>query len=1427
MNWQIVFDARVGPGMATVEQRLLALQEAQTALIELGAATDESFATTSEKLGGMASAAGAARDAFAELDGQMRVLASDRLQNASGAIDAAMKQEADSIKAASLALRSYMEEQAKMRSAAFASPLQNVGGVIDTGLNGAEIERKRQSDLIKSQMQTDAELQAEREKYVAFEQSTYNQLLFEQANYDAKVVAAEQKTAEELIKARESYVAFETSTYNQLLYEQQRYSAKVLADQQKVADRTLLTMRGAQYSAADTRNRVASGVAPVLEPISTTPGMSKAQTATVVSANQELLALQSRLTTETTLTQAAVEKLTLAYRDEIVAASEAGKPLSTEQVSLRTQQLKRDIAGVNTEYAAQVKEIEAAATAQRGYAASAGAATGAVRGLGNFYPLILQTAFWTKASKDLLDFGGAAIKTSAQYQDAFASVSRTAAVTGPNVAGQIEYIRQALMKLDTQVPASFVDLSKIATMGNEMGIQADQIVGFTKTVEQYATITGTSVENTANSLGAIGNILKLPADGYAKLASAISLTGRLSLASETEITGMTEKIAATAHQAGMTSQQIIGLAATLSSLKEAPERSQGALEKYFQVVNTAVADGGPKLNAWAQAIGKTTAETKHLMETNPNQFLQDFLKYLNGLDSAGKTKALADLGLSGTRVSEVLRRLSGDVPLLTRLIGDANKGYSQGSDLSDQFAKRTKTLAQQFIELQGAVSNLLADIGNSSVMSGLAGVVGVLKDMVVGIDQFIQQHRGLGGVIISLALLGGALAAVRAAYVGAILMASVFAAAEDRIAGQNMGQALGNIARALFGVDVAGWAAATGMERAAIAMRGFVSATIIGAVLTYLISMLNDFRGTMIWTANVMQYIQPVVAFLAGGFDMLGAMVASVAFVVTKSFAEMESGFGLWSNSASIATNNVANTFYDFANNLGNTATGIDKVLTQQREDFTKWAHSLPDTTKVPTPQIPNAAPQVSAWSTALAQADAAQKAVTGSGAGAANAIGDIGNAAAAAAPKVYTLVDYANDLGGVFKRAFDIKFGPTQAKDAITQQFQSMRDAANSAKKDIKTALDTIKSTEAEMSKTRADNVQQKYFLSVANQFGDSTRAGEIQGNIDTNNATLSDDHTKLLQAQSDLATATDKLSTSFKSNTAGAVANRESLLALEQKYQDYITALAASGADQKTLSRAVADSKEKFDAQAKSLGYSNTAIGTVNKSFDNMTTIIAKVPRNITVKANADPALQAINEFVAKAQKSLGKLSASKPISMPKISDPNPTNAILAGAVKSEIAYLNNMWNTQTDGGTRVSNAALAQLRTIQRLQRDLVNHNWDDADRTGLFYDGGYTGPGGKYQTAGVVHKGEYVVPANLVNQSTGLPYADALGRLISGAPARSAYANGGYVSGDMMVTELGPKSLGVLRQMVNQEVIAVIDARPLAGAVNAANAARSRR
>lgn len=67
--------------------------------------------------------------------------------------------------------------------------------------------------------------------------------------------------------------------------------------------------------------------------------------------------------------------------------------------------------------------------------------------------------------------------------------------------------------------------------------------------------------------------------------------------------------------------------------------------------------------------------------------------------------------------------------------------------------------------------------------------------------------------------------------------------------------------------------------------------------------------------------------------------------------------------------------------------------------------------------------------------------------------------------------------------------------------------------------------------------------------------------------------------------------------------------------------------------------------------------------------------------------------------------------------------------------------------------------------------------------IFAKGGYTGSGGKYEPAGIVHKGEYVMDADTVRK-LGVDRLDAL----------RGYANGGLVSGMPNITQLQGRHYG---------------------------------
>lgn len=400
---------------------------------------------------------------------------------------------------------------------------------------------------------------------------------------------------------------------------------------------------------------------------------------------------------------------------------------------------------------------------------------------------------------------------------------------------------------------------------------------------------------------------------------------------------------------------------------------------------------------------------------------------------------------------------------------------------------------------------------------------------------------------------------------------------------------------------------------------------------------------------------------------------------------------------------------------------------------------------------------------------------------GIARGANNAGSAAKKAKKEIRTLLDWAKDLAGVWDRAFDLRFGSQLALDKITESFISMREAIEASER-------AVQELRVKISGLETDRNTQLYFLSIAEEYNDTLRAAEIRQN-------LLEIEQKLADAQADLAEEQDAASKALTGNSKAAINNRKQITDLVKEYQDYLETLAANGATQDELSRATARLKQEFIAQTTAMGYSRSEIETYAKAFDDMITVIARVPRNITVTANADPAIQALNEFEAKLNSA--RSNAARGISV------SASDAGLAKAARGLNIYT-EMFKLQQKAAQAARSGG-----TFSATDAALISH-YNKLLQSGNYWTGGYTGRGGVYEPAGTVHRGEYVIPAKDVDQRTGRPYADAAMRHANGVPAPrmgSGYAGGGYVGGGLTASDIQH-----LAQMFN--VTLVLDGKVLA-------------
>ena len=448
------------------------------------------------------------------------------------------------------------------------------------------------------------------------------------------------------------------------------------------------------------------------------------------------------------------------------------------------------------------------------------------------------------------------------------------------------------------------------------------------------------------------------------------------------------------------------------------------------------------------------------------------------------------------------------------------------------------------------------------------------------------------------------------------------------------------------------------------------------------------------------------------------------------------------------------------------------------------------------------------------------------------------GSGAAAAAKEVRTLSDYVSDLSSVMKSAFDIRWGGQKAADDVADAFQKLVDMKQDAQDAVTDAFSGLEDARqnvtdlrrdlaglnADLQGLKADKHTLTYQLGVARDYGDTLRENEILAALAKNQEDVADKQNdiaktsnKLTEAQGDVKSATAKVASAqeyakrtLTANTESSREQRSAVLDLVQSYQDQITALANSGLSQQQLAVETEKLRAKFYAQMQQLGYSRVEADKYAKSFDDMRKIIERLPRNITMAVNMDPALRALQEFEAKAKKSGAAAGRN-----------------LADGFAGATGGL--------QGPTLQVKYKLPSYAELMAMQAAIRAQTGDATFRIALgpggqggqvFASGGFTGRGGKYDPAGIVHKGEFVVPKSMVNQSTGLPYANALGAITQG------FANGGYVRSapsvrfpTTQIVELSPTDRALLAAAGN--VTVTMDGRVVAMATNANNINQSRR
>lgn len=375
----------------------------------------------------------------------------------------------------------------------------------------------------------------------------------------------------------------------------------------------------------------------------------------------------------------------------------------------------------------------------------------------------------------------AAAEAGIAQERAFADVERTSQGT----AKSIGELRNAYTDLSTTTTTSFADLSKIGTLGAQMNIPTNKLKDFTKAVAEFSTVTGMDVESASTAFGRFGEMMgKLQEsapgknDGYAVLANQVADLGAKSVATEPEIANMAVSIAAQGKSAGLTQNQILALSSTLSSLAIPKEWARGSLQRIFNSINSAAAEGGDKLHVYAQAIGVTDEEFRKLWQDDPNKVFQGILQNLAGIgDKVEKAQAIKDLGFKNVRDVELLSRMSNSLGLYVSQLKEADQASKGTTFIDSSMDTIMGTLSARIEAFQHALENAGAAM-NSSFMVPFKVIIRIATDVVNAFAKLPAPIRAFVGSLAAVATVRVGLEAAKAA---AVSMSATYLQMQSRM----------------------------------------------------------------------------------------------------------------------------------------------------------------------------------------------------------------------------------------------------------------------------------------------------------------------------------------------------------------------------------------------------------------------------------------------------------------------------------------------------------------------------------------------------------------------------------------------------------------------------------------------------------------------
>lgn len=278
--------------------------------------------------------------------------------------------------------------------------------------------------------------------------------------------------------------------------------------------------------------------------------------------------------------------------------------------------------------------------------------------------------------------GTAAFKHAANFEEAMIGVAKTTDLVGDD----FKKLEKDITNMSMRMPQSATEIAGVAEAAGQLGIEKDNITGFTENMLKLGMSTNMSAEEAATSLARLANITGMSQKDFDRLGSVVVELGNNLATTESEIVNMSLRLAGAGHQVGLTEAEIMALSGAMSSVGINAEAGGSAMSRVLQKINTEVLSSGENLEGFAQVAGMTAQDFAQTWQDEPTVALEAFIKGLDDVKQSGGdvTQTLKDLGINSTQELNTLLSLAGASDVLSESLDMANGAWEENTALNKE-----------------------------------------------------------------------------------------------------------------------------------------------------------------------------------------------------------------------------------------------------------------------------------------------------------------------------------------------------------------------------------------------------------------------------------------------------------------------------------------------------------------------------------------------------------------------------------------------------------------------------------------------------------------------------------------------------------------------------------------------------------------------